>query len=222
MAQRGYPGIHAGMPTAQCLRSAVVVNGAPRSKAKAKQSKAKARRPNSRPVSCGSTPIQLWERACSRRRPDGRPIPPGRTSTQLWERACSRRRQPRQPIPVARELAPARLRSSRKTGTCCLPEEMQGLLRRPAGASSLATLGGCGVEITDRPQSPCGSLLRAAIRRLLSIRRCLIRVVPRQLPLRHQYPVHPWNPVLSSQSYPSLVRPYSAKESAWLVPESNW
>ncbi|SDB68138.1 hypothetical protein SAMN03159290_06229, partial [Pseudomonas sp. NFACC13-1] len=29
MAQRGYPGIHAGMPTAQYLRSAIVVNGAP-------------------------------------------------------------------------------------------------------------------------------------------------------------------------------------------------
>ncbi|WP_167352848.1 nucleoid-structuring protein H-NS [Pseudomonas thivervalensis] len=29
MAQRGYPGIHAGMPTVQCLRSAIVVNGAP-------------------------------------------------------------------------------------------------------------------------------------------------------------------------------------------------
>ncbi|MET3455235.1 hypothetical protein ABIC88_001803 [Pseudomonas kilonensis] len=29
MAQRGYPGIHAGMPTPQCLRSASVVNGAP-------------------------------------------------------------------------------------------------------------------------------------------------------------------------------------------------
>ncbi|WP_204127839.1 hypothetical protein, partial [Pseudomonas ogarae] len=28
-AQRGYPGIHAGMPTPQCLRSAIVVNGAP-------------------------------------------------------------------------------------------------------------------------------------------------------------------------------------------------
>ncbi|WP_158482157.1 hypothetical protein [Pseudomonas brassicacearum] len=25
MVQRGYPGIHAGMPTAQCLRSASVV-----------------------------------------------------------------------------------------------------------------------------------------------------------------------------------------------------
>jgi len=31
MAQRGYPGIHAGMPTPQYLRSAIVVNGAPRS-----------------------------------------------------------------------------------------------------------------------------------------------------------------------------------------------
>ncbi|MDR6960659.1 hypothetical protein J2W43_004664 [Pseudomonas brassicacearum] len=29
MAQRGYPGIHAGMPTTQYLRSAIVVNGAP-------------------------------------------------------------------------------------------------------------------------------------------------------------------------------------------------
>jgi hypothetical protein len=34
MAQRGYPGIHAGMPTTQYLRSASVVNGAPRSKAR--------------------------------------------------------------------------------------------------------------------------------------------------------------------------------------------
>ncbi|SCY96861.1 hypothetical protein [Pseudomonas sp. NFACC37-1] len=34
MAQRGYPGIHAGMPTAQHLRSASVVNGAPQIKIK--------------------------------------------------------------------------------------------------------------------------------------------------------------------------------------------
>ncbi|MGX1172030.1 hypothetical protein AB7M32_000755 [Pseudomonas sp. R151218B TE3479] len=34
MAQRGYLGIHAEVPTAQCLRSACVVNGAPRSKAR--------------------------------------------------------------------------------------------------------------------------------------------------------------------------------------------
>jgi len=34
MAQRGYLGIHAEVPTAQCLRSASVVNGAPRSKAR--------------------------------------------------------------------------------------------------------------------------------------------------------------------------------------------
>ncbi|TNB87936.1 hypothetical protein FHJ31_05675 [Pseudomonas sp. Fig-3] len=59
MAQRGYPGIHAEVPTPQYLRSASVVNGAPRSKSK-------ARRPDSRPGSCGCTPIQLWERACSR------------------------------------------------------------------------------------------------------------------------------------------------------------
>ncbi|OPG69971.1 hypothetical protein B1219_24075 [Pseudomonas ogarae] len=44
MAQRGYPGIHAGMPTAQYLRSASVVNGAPRSTST-------ARRPYSRPGS---------------------------------------------------------------------------------------------------------------------------------------------------------------------------
>ena len=36
MAQRGYPGIHAGMSTAQCLRSASVVNGAPQIKIKIK------------------------------------------------------------------------------------------------------------------------------------------------------------------------------------------
>ena len=34
MAQRGYPGIHAGMPTPQYLRSAIVVNGAPQIKIK--------------------------------------------------------------------------------------------------------------------------------------------------------------------------------------------
>ncbi len=34
MAQRGYPGIHAGIPTAQYLRSAIVVNGAPQIKIK--------------------------------------------------------------------------------------------------------------------------------------------------------------------------------------------
>ncbi|QBZ87951.1 hypothetical protein EPZ47_04315 [Pseudomonas viciae] len=44
MAQRGYPGIHAGMPTTQCLRSAIVVNGAPKSTST-------ARRPDSRPGS---------------------------------------------------------------------------------------------------------------------------------------------------------------------------
>ncbi|AXP05037.1 hypothetical protein DZG01_19480 [Pseudomonas fluorescens] len=44
MVQRGYPGIHAGMPTPQCLRSAIVVNGAPKSTSA-------ARRPDSRPGS---------------------------------------------------------------------------------------------------------------------------------------------------------------------------
>ena len=45
---------------------------------------------------------------------------------------------------VARELAPARLLSSRKpSDTVCL-EERRGLLRRPAGASSLATGVTCG------------------------------------------------------------------------------
>ncbi|CAH0288256.1 hypothetical protein [Pseudomonas brassicacearum] len=36
MAQRGYLGIHAEVPTAQCLRSAIVVNGAPQIKIKIK------------------------------------------------------------------------------------------------------------------------------------------------------------------------------------------
>ncbi|AXA55990.1 hypothetical protein CEQ51_17555 [Pseudomonas thivervalensis] len=51
MAQRGYLGIHAEVPTAHCLRSAIVVNGAPRSKAK-------PRRPYSRPGSPSRTPIR--------------------------------------------------------------------------------------------------------------------------------------------------------------------
>ncbi|OPG70002.1 hypothetical protein B1219_24240 [Pseudomonas ogarae] len=42
MAQRGYPGIHAGMPTAQCLRSASVVNGVLQIKVKI-QSKSKSK-----------------------------------------------------------------------------------------------------------------------------------------------------------------------------------
>ncbi|TWC25842.1 hypothetical protein FBY06_101384 [Pseudomonas sp. SJZ085] len=36
MAQRGYPGIHAGIPTTQCLRSALMVNGASKIKIKIK------------------------------------------------------------------------------------------------------------------------------------------------------------------------------------------
>ncbi|MEX0166101.1 hypothetical protein MRBLPD1_004644 [Pseudomonas brassicacearum] len=36
MAQRGYLGIHAEVPTAQYLRSAIVVNGAPQIKIKIK------------------------------------------------------------------------------------------------------------------------------------------------------------------------------------------
>ncbi|WP_141248848.1 hypothetical protein, partial [Pseudomonas ogarae] len=42
MAQRGYPGIHAGMPTAQYLRSASVVNGVLQIKVKI-QSKSKSK-----------------------------------------------------------------------------------------------------------------------------------------------------------------------------------
>jgi len=67
MAQRGYPGIHAGMPTAQCLRSASVVNGASQIKIKIKI-KIRARRPGSRPYSRRGTPTSMWERACSRKR----------------------------------------------------------------------------------------------------------------------------------------------------------
>ncbi|BBP63735.1 MULTISPECIES: hypothetical protein [Pseudomonas] len=38
MAQRGYLGIHAEVPTAQCLRSASVVNGALKIKSQSRQS----------------------------------------------------------------------------------------------------------------------------------------------------------------------------------------
>ena len=57
MAQRGYPGIHAGMPTAQCLRSAVVVNGARRSKAKQKQGGLIA------DLSLSAVELNLWEQS---------------------------------------------------------------------------------------------------------------------------------------------------------------
>jgi hypothetical protein len=62
MAEGGYPGIHAGMPTAQRLRSASG-NGAGRSKAKAK-AKAKAKQSQSQSQNqsqantCGSEPAR--------------------------------------------------------------------------------------------------------------------------------------------------------------------
>ncbi len=59
MAQRGYPGIHAGMPTAQCLRSASVVNGAP-------EIKNKKRGGLIADLVLGGVAFLLWERACSR------------------------------------------------------------------------------------------------------------------------------------------------------------
>ncbi len=89
MAPRGYLGIHAEVPTAQCLCSAIVVNGAPQIKIKIKiKIKSEAAwqpvwfsRPYTRLI-CGSKacsrgglaaglslrpyPILLWERACSR------------------------------------------------------------------------------------------------------------------------------------------------------------
>ena len=84
MAQRGYPGIHAGMPTPQCLRSAIVVDGALRSTSTPPRGGLRA------DLVLGETAFLLWERACSRRRPYSRPISPGCTPIQLWERACSR------------------------------------------------------------------------------------------------------------------------------------
>jgi hypothetical protein len=113
------------MPTTQYLRSASVVNGAPRSTST-------ARRPYSRPDSFGYTPLPLWERACSRRRPDSRPISPGCTSSPcgsepardggltaalsprlyfipLWERACSRWRPDSRPTSVGMVGQPGRI-----------------------------------------------------------------------------------------------------------------
>ena len=102
MAQRGYLGIHAEVPTAQYLRSASVVNGAPRSKARRGgliaglalaggvhpsdlfeldlwEQSLLARRPDSRPGSCGGVhpsdlfELDLWEQSLLARRPDSRP-----------------------------------------------------------------------------------------------------------------------------------------------------
>ncbi len=87
MAQRGYPGIHAGMPTPQCLRSAIVVNGASRSKAK-------ARRPDSRPVFSVVHPSELWEQSLLARRPDCRPISPAVPRTQWSCAECKAHEHP--------------------------------------------------------------------------------------------------------------------------------
>jgi hypothetical protein len=58
MAEGGYPGIHAGMPTAQRLRSASG-NGAGRSKAKAKAKQSQSQNQNQSQVNtCGSEPAR--------------------------------------------------------------------------------------------------------------------------------------------------------------------
>ncbi|PBJ01000.1 hypothetical protein BSG18_57620 [Pseudomonas ogarae] len=60
MAQRGYLGIHAEVPTAQHLRSAIVVNGA---------SEINVHREAAlEPTWFRVIASLLWERACSRRR----------------------------------------------------------------------------------------------------------------------------------------------------------
>ncbi len=90
MAQRGYPGIHAGMPTPQCLRSASVVNGAPRSTSS-------ARRPDSRPgfgrtrFSCGSEPARDSDTSVASR-VDGLTSRAG--SLPHWDRATPARDRP--------------------------------------------------------------------------------------------------------------------------------
>ena len=107
MAQRGYPGIHAGIPTPQCLRSASVVNGAPKSTSS-------PRRPDSRPGSPSRTPIRsvgaklardgasqlnihVTEPPSSRASSLPHPISANTkfilNTEPLWERACSRRGQ---------------------------------------------------------------------------------------------------------------------------------
>ncbi|AXA55684.1 hypothetical protein CEQ51_15905 [Pseudomonas thivervalensis] len=58
MAQRGYLGIHAEVPTAQCLRSAIVVNGAPRSKAGPRRPYSRPGSPGHIPIHCGSEPAR--------------------------------------------------------------------------------------------------------------------------------------------------------------------
>jgi hypothetical protein len=109
LAQRSYPGIHAGMPTAQCLRSASVVNGAPRSTSA-------ARRPDSRPDFGWDRVSPVGASLLAKRPADptssSTMTPPSRAGSlpqgfcvaykslvergfQLWERACSRRGQPR-------------------------------------------------------------------------------------------------------------------------------
>ncbi len=84
------------------------------------------------------TPKQMWERACSRKRQISQHQ--SRLTHRLREQARSHKscsnhppKNPPKP-PVARELAPAGSRSGPD-----FPTKSKGLLRSPAGASSLAT-----------------------------------------------------------------------------------
>ncbi|AHL34251.1 nucleoid-structuring protein H-NS [Pseudomonas brassicacearum] len=86
MVQRGYLGIHAEVPTAQYLRSAIVVNGASRSRSRSKVKQ-----------SGGMSSIYVAEPPLSR----ASSLPHGVAGVHsictqhknLWERACSRWRQ---------------------------------------------------------------------------------------------------------------------------------
>ena len=87
MAQRGYLGIHAEVPTAQYLRAASVVNGASRSRSR---SKAKQER--------GVYPASVWlihrYREQARSHMEWRVFTASAHDTKnLWERACSRWRR---------------------------------------------------------------------------------------------------------------------------------
>ncbi len=94
-------------------------------------------------------PAQLWERACPRRRPDSRPTSCSHTRINCGSELARDGGLTTNDNPlvhtnnVARELAPARLRSSRKSIQRGLTRKphclISGPLRSPAGASSLAT-----------------------------------------------------------------------------------
>jgi len=114
----------------------------------------------------------------------------------LWERACSRSVSPVTHT-VARELAPARLRSSRRTDPGGLPGEMRGPASQASGSKLPRHIGLVWSRKSAIDTSPCGSKARSHIyfipgtKKRRSMRRLFYPPISggRPVPFRHDRPV---------------------------------